>query len=148
VSGEPLIQLWIPGEPIPASRPRVTKWGTFNSKRYSQYKQKCALMLQAAYRRRTPIGMAVAVSIEVVIPRPKSRPRSGLAALYWLADQDYPAPVGGCWGDIDNYIKGIFDAAQMAGVIANDSQVVEVTATKHAGDQPGVYVQVSIVHPD
>jgi len=68
--------------------------------------------------------------------------------MYWNPDQDYPAPIGGVWGDIDNYIKAILDAAQLGGVIRNDSQVVEVSATKMAGEIPGIYVQVSIVHPD
>lgn len=143
-----MLQVFIQGDPVPASRPRVTRYGTYNSKRYEAYKQKCALVLQSAYRQRIPIGMAVAISIEVVIPRPKSRPRSGLVSMYWNPDDDYPAPIGGVWGDIDNYIKAILDAAQLGGVIRNDSQVVEVSATKMAGEIPGIYVQVSIVHPD
>lgn len=95
-----------------------------------------------------PIGHAVAISVEVIIPRPKNRPRTGLASLYWHPSEDYPAPIGGKWGDLDNYIKAILDAAQSANVIANDSQVVEISATKHAGNSPGIHVTICIVDPE
>lgn len=148
MSGPPCLLAFIPGEPVPASRPRVTKWGTHNSKRYTRYKQTAALVLASQWRQPLPIGHAVAVSVEVVIPRPQKRPRTGLAALYWHPSEDYPAPIGGKWGDLDNYIKAVLDAAQLGGVIANDSQVVEISATKHAGDRPGIHVTISIVDPE
>ena len=148
MSGPPVYFCFIPGEPVPASRPRVTRWGTYNSKRYKRYKETATLFMQSANRSNVPIGHAIAISVEVVIPRPQKKPRTGLHGLYWKSDEDYPAPIGGKWGDLDNYIKSILDAAQEAKVIVNDSQVVEISATKHAGDEPGVHVTICIVDPD
>ena len=95
-----------------------------------------------------PIGHAVAISVEVIIPRPKLG-----HDLDWLhcigihlkTIQPQSVESGGIW---ITHIKAILDAAQSANVIANDSQVVEISATKHAGNNPGIHVTICIVDPE
>ena len=147
MSGPPVFSIFLAGEPVPASRPRVTKWGTHNSARYERWKRDATLILASRWRH-LPISTAAAVCVEVVLPRPKQRPRTGQHARFWHPVEDYPLPIGGKWGDLDNYVKAALDALQSARVITDDCIVVELTATKHAGSQPGVHITVSLVEPD
>jgi Holliday junction resolvase RusA-like endonuclease len=92
--------------------------------------------------------MAVAVSIDVTLPRPKTKPAPGTRhRAYYDPDLEYVAPLGGKWGDLDNYIKATLDALQDGRVIQDDCQVVELTATKCVGDEVGLFIQVSVIEP-
>jgi len=148
MSGAPILYVTIPGEPVAAARPRVTKYGTHNPTRYRRWKAAAARRLAAAWGPHYPVSSAVAVSVEVVLPRPKSRPRTGQHALYWHPTEDYPLPIGGKWGDIDNYAKSALDALQAAGIIEDDCAVVELAVTKQAGTDVGLYITLSLVHPE
>ena len=153
MSGPPVLSVFIGGDPVSAPRPRAYRGaagraGVYMPQRYTQWKRSAALILRARWGHHEPIQTAVAVAVEVVIPRPQRRPSSGLGRMYWHPEEDYPAPVGGGWGDLDNYIKSALDALQDARIIRDDAQVVELTATKHAGTQPGLHITLSLVHPE
>lgn len=82
--------LRLPIKPVPASRPRVTKWGTYYTKTYKEYK--VAAEKAIPVHRGAPLTAELGATIEFVCHRPKTTklvsPR----------------------GDIDNHIKAIFDA--------------------------------------
>ena len=45
MSGAPILYVTIPGEPVAAARPRVTKYGTHNPPRYRRWKAAAARRL-------------------------------------------------------------------------------------------------------
>jgi len=104
--------LTFPFDPVPASRPRVTKWGTYYGKTYKAWKQRAehylapgAFHLDAA----TPL----LVVTEAIIQRPKT------------SKAVYPK------GDADNYAKGPLDAITKAGGYWDDDrQVVSLLTSK------------------
>ena len=82
--------LRLPGKPVPASRPRVTKWGTYYTKTYKDYKDHAHDAIPVHTGR--SLDCELGATIEFVCHKPKTTkmvsPR----------------------GDIDNHIKAIFDA--------------------------------------
>ena len=145
MSGPAVFSITIQGRPVPASRPRVTRNGTFTPPAYLSWKKDATLLCRSRWHDEA-ITLAVAVFVEVTLPRPKSRPAKGsMHARYWHPTEDYPIPLR---GDIDNYEKGALDALTQAGVIDDDRQVVELTTTKCAGSVPGVSITVHIVEPE
>jgi len=95
------IEFTFPGEPIPASRPRLSRWGAFTPKRYAEYKRAFAKALR---------GLAML---------------TGDLKLTMCFYRSNKRKV-----DIDNLMKATMDALQDAGVIENDAQIVDVIASK------------------
>jgi Holliday junction resolvase RusA-like endonuclease len=96
--------------PVPASRPRVSKWGTYYAKPYRVFKD--ALKSDLKKRWAHPaISVPVVVSMVCLCTQPKS------------TKLDYPKP------DVDNYAKAVLDA--MNGVVLqDDTQVIELNVSK------------------
>jgi len=101
-----LASLVFPFNPVPASRPRVTRWGTYYGKAYKAWKAQAerfiphgGLCLDAA----TPLK----IMLEFIVQRPKT---SKLALPK---------------GDIDNYAKGPLDALTKAGGYWHDDRQVK-----------------------
>lgn len=86
--------------PVPASRPRVGRWGTYYSKRYKQWMIDAAALLPIS--KAPPLDTPLTLAVIFAIPRSK---HSKLIT-----------PVG----DGDNYEKAIFDLLQKQGYIADD----------------------------
>jgi Holliday junction resolvase RusA-like endonuclease len=148
MSGPPVFSVTIPGDPVPASRPRFdsVRRRTYTTGKYAGWKHGAAILCRAAWGRTEPITRAVAVSLEVTLPRPLRRPTAGAAHRdYWHPTDDYPSPVK---PDIDNLAKAALDALTQGRVIADDSLIVELSVTKYAGNTPGVTITVSIVEPE
>lgn len=104
------ITLRFPLEPVPASRPRVTRWGTYHTKRYKDWLEGAALalpLISAAKNPYFPKDAHLKVTIEVVCTKAKTskltRPR----------------------GDLDNYEKAVLDVITHARTIWDDD--VQVT---------------------
>ncbi len=74
-----------------------------------------------------PIEGAVAVTLGFRLPRPKSAPKKK-----WIYPSKRP--------DLDKLVRAVLDAITNV-IIADDSQVVSLTATKDYGP-PGVMIQV------
>lgn len=95
-------------DPVPASRPRVSKFGTYYSGRYKQYlKHSVAAIPKAGF----PLQGDLGIDMEFVCKKPKTTKRTNPR------------------GDIDNYAKAIMDAITKLGYWEDDDQVV--TATMH-----------------
>lgn len=108
--------------PVPASRPRVTRWGTYYSKTYKTWMQEADKAIPQADHM---ITGHVRVRVRFYIEKPRtsklSRPR----------------------GDIDNYLKAILDAITKKGYWQDDDEIVSLTADK-AFTTDGGRVEVEI----
>ena len=104
--------LFLPVEPRPASRPKVTKYGTYFGKPYTIFRQ-TAQPYANAYQGPPPIQGPVVILIEIVCTKPKTgkllHPR----------------------GDTDNYVKGVMDIMTKSNNFwSDDVQVVALYAYK------------------
>lgn len=116
----------LPFPPVPASRPRVGKWGTFYTEPYKSYKKLAADWFKKNFAGPALAG-ALTVSIEVIGAKPKTT---------ILA---FPRP------DVDNYAKGVLDAMNKT-VFKDDTQVEKLSISKRwarKGEAPGMLIQVS-----
>jgi len=110
--------------PVPASRPRVSRWSTYYPKKYTKFKNDMAAL--TSEMETTPSEKLVSVELEFGIMIPKSwskKKREGLNNTYCSNNSD-----------IDNYIKAILDALNDV-VYVDDRQVVEIFAKKIYSDE-------------
>lgn len=111
-------------EPVPASRPRVTRWGTHYGKKYNQFRAEVVPLANAYDGTKLPDGPLV-VMLEHVVTKPRTSKR------------DFPR------GDVDNYDKSPLDAMTKAEKFwTDDDQVVGLIAFKRfaePGEKPGIY---------
>lgn len=98
-------------DPVPASRPRVTRNGiTYYAEPYRSFKNEVPKVITAVWDD-DPIVADVKVTIRCFVKRPKTTKLT------------VPRP------DVDNFAKAVLDA--MNGIVlADDRQVVELVATK------------------
>jgi Holliday junction resolvase RusA-like endonuclease len=118
--------------PVPASRPRVTRWGTYYAKTYKQWMaaahaalDKCVICASSAKAlRNAPLH----VVLEHVVQRPKTTQR------------DYPR------GDVDNYAKATLDAITHCQIVwEDDDQVLNLVSSKRFatdGEDPHTKVMI------
>lgn len=122
------MSLIIPLNPVPASRPRVTKWGVHYLKTYATWKKQAVLYLPDG--RRPPFEHGpLAVYCEFVVKKAKTTKRS------W--------PIG----DNDNYEKATWDAITSCGSVwTDDDQIVWNLSHKRyitTGEQPHCNVLIA-----
>lgn len=116
---------YVEGKPIVASRPRVTRWGTFYPKRHTEH----AAFLDKALQdvRHEFFEGPIEVRILAILPLQKS---FAVAPL----------------GDVDNYAKLPMDCMTKAGLFWNDDrQVVALMSLKRfarPGEDPKTVVRV------
>lgn len=112
--------------PVPASRPKVGRWGTYYPKTYANWKKAAVEQLAAETRRHFDGPLAVVV--EQICHRPKTGGR------LWPK------------GDADNHAKGPLDAlTQATGIWDDDDQVVCLIALKRfadKGEEPRTEIQI------
>ncbi len=117
-------------KPVPASRPRVTKFGTYNAKAYSDYKKmltQFAKLAKTAPKSDKPLLMKCRFCFEV----PKSWSQVKKARAYYHTSKP----------DLDNLVKALKDA--LNGVIyLDDSQICYLDAKKHYGERSCVKCEV------
>lgn len=116
-----LFSLWIGGVPVPAGRPRVTKWGTYYPKSYTNWIKASKPAVEAMPI--VPLTGNVALVVEVNCVPPKKT--------------DHTAPMG----DVDNFAKGPMDLITKLGKSwKDDRQIVSLTVVKRwiaEGEEPG-----------
>lgn len=103
--------------PVPASRPRVTRWSTYFPKKYTQYRE--AMGIATANICFTPFECNLYAQVDFYIQIPKSwSKKKRLAKQGTYCDNN---------ADIDNYCKSILDS--LNGVYyKDDSQIVMLKA--------------------
>lgn len=114
--------------PVAKGRPRFTREGrAYTPKKTKEFEKDLKRLLLEKVTRPYVEGLALSVTIEFMLPRPKTVKR------------EYPIVKP----DLDNYIKAVFDA--MNGVVwHDDSQVVEVVARKeYAESDPSIRVIIA-----
>jgi len=107
-----LASLVFPFNPVPASRPRVTRWGTYYNKTYKAWKETAERSLQPGTLH-LDADIPLIVIVRVIVRRPKSTklttPR----------------------GDLDNYVKAPLDViTKVGGYWKDDTQVVSIISWK------------------
>jgi Holliday junction resolvase RusA-like endonuclease len=124
-----LMHLFLAVEPVPASRPRVTRWGAYYTKTYEAFRVQASREL--AKFKSTSTDGHVAVAMEIVCTRPRT--------------SKLLTPKG----DVDNYVKGPLDSMTQAEKFwGDDKQVVLLAATKRfaaPGETAGIHIHWGIV---
>lgn len=106
------IPFFLPVNPVPASRPRVTRWGVYYGKKYTEWRKEATKLAQQFTNDSTFTGQC-AVVVEHIVLKPRTSKR------------DSPR------GDVDNYAKASLDMITQDTTIWNDDdQVVALLVTK------------------
>ena len=118
--------LHIPVNPVPASRPRVSKWGTYYGKIYENFRNEMREALTGNLN--VKIDGPLDVHVEVIVRKPRTGKR------------EFPR------GDVDNYAKGILDSLTNHGnVWHDDDQITNFTIIKrYAAPEEDVAIVVFI----
>lgn len=120
-----LFHLWVDGEPVPWSVPKVARFGgeVPTPRRLAMKAWQGAIIetherAQEARNRKefTALDGPLSCRLFFILPRPKSRKKSEV----WAETK----------ADLDNLCKAVHDALQRCGVLANDSRIVELHAAK------------------
>ena len=100
--------------PVPASRPRVSKWGAYYGKNHTAWKKLAEQHIpEAEHKLMGPIEAV----IEVVCPRPKTTKR------------DWPR------GDVDNFVKLFLDILTDKGYWLDDDEITVLHVAKRFVDE-------------
>lgn len=122
------VRVYLAMEPVAASRPRVTRWGTFYAEPYKSF---LAAAPEALYAMDLPmLDGPLEVLLEVVCTKPKT--------------SKLPHPRQ----DIDNFAKSVLDALTKAGAWIDDAQVARLTVEKRfaeSGEQARVGVEIRLL---
>ena len=115
----------VPLPPVPASRPRVTRWGTYYLKTYATWKEEAERLLEEFSVPDLFTGPVFTVTaFEVKRPKKLTRP--------------HPHP------DLDNFEKAIFDAVSKSECLwHDDDQIVAALSYKKYAD-PGEEPQTKL----
>jgi len=114
-------------KPMPAPRPRVTRRGTYNPERYTNYKKAIAMQCRGMTKHEGAVVMRVAFQFKY----PKS----------WSKKKKEAAGYHTSKPDTDNLIKGVKDA--LNGIAYHDdAQVSQIEAVKYYGDRDVIAVEV------
>lgn len=110
----------LPFPPVPASRPRVTRWGTYYAKTYKAYRELADKAIPRSSN--PPLQGNLTAHVEFVCLRPKTTKRINPK------------------GDIDNHCKAILDAVtgtkkSPKGYWRDDDQIIHLHATKRFAEQ-------------
>lgn len=120
----------IPLEPVPASRPRVTRNGVvYYPKRYARFRRDAMALLPAYIyyecKHKSPFLGHIEITVGFYVRRPKT------------TKLDYPKP------DYDNYLKAL---DVMNGIVWGDDCQIIVAHCRKAWAEPGLagYIDLSV----
>ncbi len=116
---------WLPIEPCAKERPRVTRNGTYMSKRYTGWRKRFCLMAQGSWKD----------TFENSLPKsPLTGPLHIIVMVYTKSGKMRP--------DLDNVGAACLDALQDAGVIANDRDARRLEFILDKDKTPGIDITV------
>lgn len=144
-----ILALWVPGEPIPQPRPRVTVRGGF-AQAYVPAKhpvhawrtaiRRAVIDSRAGKGSGSPVREALSVRLGLYLPRPKSHHRASGA----LTGQAPRMPVGPKF-DADNLAKAVLDELTDCGVWEDDGQVCDLIVSKRYADERPCGAMIEVV---
>lgn len=112
-----MIYLELLQQPVPASRPRVGRYGVYYGKNYTKYRKEMPTTIAAALEDLINLGeLPLDKTLLVAQLFEAERPRTTIL--------EYPLP------DVDNFIKALWDALQKHGVIKDDKKIIATTGLK------------------
>jgi crossover junction endodeoxyribonuclease RusA len=115
-----IFSIAIPLKAVPKGRPRATRAGRmYTPAKTREFERTIAAYLKAYYRQKPQAG-PVRLVMDFMFQRPKRPARA------------YPSV-----GDLDNFSKAVSDAANQI-LFEDDTQVVELSASKSYADQDGI----------
>jgi Holliday junction resolvase RusA-like endonuclease len=117
--------MFIPIDPVPASRPRFTRSGhVFYGKNYTEFRKQAAVLFQATVLPpEFPLRQPMAVTTAFIVRKPKT---SKLLAPR---------------GDVDNYFKTLDVLNEV--VWKDDVQLLWASMSKSFGETPGIELEVT-----
>jgi len=117
--------------PVPASRPRVTRWSTFFPKKYTQFKEDMVMALTNTTFIPSTKLIYAQLDFYVQIPKSWSKKKKTLKNGRYCDNN----------ADIDNYCKAILDSLEGT-YYENDKQIVMIRARKFYSETPRIeYIQ-------
>ena len=120
--------------PVPAARPRVSRWSTYYPKKYTQFKKDMNALTSELDI--VPFEGLLSVDIGFFIGMPNSwskKKKQSLDARY--CDNN---------ADVDNYLKAILDSLNEV-VYVDDRQIVEISARKIYSSKPCIKCKFKII---
>lgn len=114
-------------DPVPASRPRVSRYGTYYLPTYRNFKTDFQVLLKEDKVLKNDGQLKV--SINCVVRKPKTTERM------------YPI------GDVDNYAKAVLDCLN-GHMWEDDDQIIDLNVTKQYGEEGYIVVEVQNVEGD
>lgn len=124
--GDPFMGVIFPVNPVPASRPRVTKWGTYYGKNYTAWRKAAQAAISA---QRETISEYCTVLIENIVKKPKT------------SKKDFPR------GDFDNYAKAPTDILTKKDFWVDDDLITGGWSSKRfaaEGEEPRTEVTIYV----
>ena len=125
--------LVIPLVPYPAPRPRFSKWGTYNPKKYTDHKKAIATLAKCVFN-----GTEKPVKLSCIFYMPIPKSWSKKKRLEAVGQYHIKKP------DSDNLLKTIKDA--LSGIAYIDDSQVAVTIThKIYSDDPRTEIYITLL---
>jgi len=123
--------------PVPAARPRVSRFSTYYPKKYTRFKKEMEALTSELDS--TPCENLVCVSLKFKIKTPQS----------WSKKKRLERENTYCNNnsDIDNYVKAMLDSLNGVYFI-DDRQVVEVFASKKYSNEPRILFKMMEMNND
>ena len=103
-----MIKLTIPGDPIPAARPRFARGRAYQPRRNVEYRKQIQASARQAMANCEPLTGEVSASLKIYRKYKTTSRR---------------------FGDVDNHLKGVFDALNKI-VFVDDSQITKCVVEK------------------
>lgn len=105
--------------PVPASRPKVSKYSTYYGKKYTAFRKEVKPLIEELDL--TPLEGPITISLTFNVSKPKT------------SKLDYPT------GDVDNYCKAVLDSLN-GYLYVDDKQIVHLQASKQFVEGAGSIV--------
>ncbi len=121
----------IPIEPMPTPRPRASRFGVYNPKKYTDYKKSLITYLLSL---NIPNKDYDYIHAKFYVSYPKSTPKKNLIDNF---------PLRQCF-DCDNVIKGLCDSLEQANVIGDDRQISSMYIEKYRTIKPEGYIEFEL----
>lgn len=122
--GDDELFIVIPVEPMPAPRPRMSKWGAYFPATYTAHKKAIADSLPA---RAIALLGELCVSVELICKR--------------IGKSKFTTPAG----DVDNLCKPTLDVLTQQGYYGDDRQITNLRVVKRfpaEGEEPHIRVHI------